>query len=275
MDEKEIIRKYISVENIYLPVLSNKEFLNFLSRFHALLPLEPVDQSPDANPAGPRHAPALWIDADHIQLLESLLLKLSDYSIEPRTYSETSSLQETDQKRTILLKALCERVSRAITLPLESEQEAGERLFPVIQSYRKTHLKPRNQKTEEITALLMDLEKPEYASAIETLRIRTHIDELRRQNETYIALLHQRDEESTRRYMKERSADLRTTLTDLYKEMRDYAFASNLLHETDESRLFLSSLNTLIEDVRTNYKRRGPRKPKKEKEPLDETEKQG
>ena len=27
MDEKEIIRKYISVENIYLPVLSNKEFL--------------------------------------------------------------------------------------------------------------------------------------------------------------------------------------------------------------------------------------------------------
>ena len=185
-------------------------------------------------------------DADHIQLLESLLLKLSDYSIEPRTYSETSSLQETDQKRTILLKALCERVSRAITLPLESEQEAGERLFPVIQSYRKTHLKPRNQKTEEITALLMDLEKPEYASAIETLRIRTHIDELRRQNETYIALLHQRDEESTRRYMK-----------------------------TDESRLFLSSLNTLIEDVRTNYKRRGPRKPKKEKEPLDETEKQG
>ena len=54
MDEKEIIRKYISVENIYLPVLSNKEFLNFLSRFHALLPLEPVDQSPDANP--PRSA---------------------------------------------------------------------------------------------------------------------------------------------------------------------------------------------------------------------------
>ena len=159
---------------------------------------------------------------------------------------------------------MCERVSRAITLPLESEQEAGERLFPVIQSYRKTHLKPRNQKTEEITALLLDLEKPEYASAIETLRIRTHIDELRRQNETYIALLHQRDEESPRRYMKERSADLRTTLTDLYKEMRDYAFASNLLHETDESRLFLSSLNTLIEDVRTNYKRRGPRKPKKE-----------
>ena len=46
---------------------------------------------------------------------------------------------------------------------------------------------------------------------------------------------------------------LRRQLTDLYREMADFAFATNLLHETEESLYFLSGLNGLIRDVETAY----------------------
>ena len=43
-------KKYIKVENIYLYILSNAEFINFMERFMALLPIEKDEESQDAVP---------------------------------------------------------------------------------------------------------------------------------------------------------------------------------------------------------------------------------
>ena len=43
-------KKYIKVENISLYLLSNAEFINFMERFMALLPVEKDEESKDAAP---------------------------------------------------------------------------------------------------------------------------------------------------------------------------------------------------------------------------------
>ena len=50
-----------------------------------------------------------------------------------------------------------------------------------------------------------------------------------------------------------KSDALRRQLMDLYREMADFAFATNLLHETEESLYFMAGLNGLIRDVETAY----------------------
>lgn len=50
-----------------------------------------------------------------------------------------------------------------------------------------------------------------------------------------------------------KSDTLRRQLVDLYREMADFAFATNLLHETEESLYFMAGLNGLIRDVETAY----------------------
>ena len=47
-------KKYIKVENISLPRLSHAEFINFMERFLALLPLEAEEAAEEGDPMGAR-----------------------------------------------------------------------------------------------------------------------------------------------------------------------------------------------------------------------------
>ena len=59
---------------------------------------------------------------------------------------------------------------------------------------------------------------------------------------------------------------LRKSLIELYREMMEFASATNLLHETEESVYFVSGINALIQDVKANYNLRISKGKKKEGE---------
>ena len=97
------------------------------------------------------------------------------------------------------------------------------------------------------------MNKPEIQDAITTLGLEDYIDELSTYNQQYEALVKGADVARAAANLGNKSDALRRQLMDLYREMADFAFATNLLHETEESLYFLSGLNGLIRDVETAY----------------------
>ena len=64
-------KKYIKVENIRLYLFSNAEFINFMERFMALLPIEKDEESQDA-------APKLSITAEQLAEGKAYLATMKD-----------------------------------------------------------------------------------------------------------------------------------------------------------------------------------------------------
>ena len=108
--------------------------------------------------------------------------------------------------------------------------------------------------------MLLDLRKPEFAEAVTTLGLTTYMNELERLNNLYEELVAKR---STARSAKNIGTDSRTVrqeMNSLYEDMNDLAFASNLLHGTDETAAFIRDVNTLIAETRTARNQRGSKK---------------
>lgn len=72
------------------------------------------------------------------------------------------------------------RISRAGTLPLEAERDAGKYLYKVIKPYIGIACLPVAQESAKIQGLLIDLRKDENISYVETLGLAAYLDELER-----------------------------------------------------------------------------------------------
>ena len=235
-------KKYIRVEEINLVRLANAEFMNFMERFLSLLPLE-AEGEPESGEMG---APKLSITAEQVTEAKGYLAQMNDLTRIPQMKAETKPKEEVDRKRDSLISLLFSRVKTSRSVPIEAESKAAEQLYIVISPYRGIGKLPYNQETEMIKGLLLDLRKFE-------------------------ALVKTADMKNSELGFNEQMRDLRVAMTDLYREMTDYAFATNLLNETEESLYFMSGLNALIHDVESIYKQRlNSRKKKEEEKPAGE-----
>ena len=262
-------KEYIKVESINLAKLSHAEFINFMERFLALLPLEAEEAAEEGNPMG---APKVGITAEQVTEAKTYLSEMNDLNRETRVKAETKSKAEIDRQRDALWTAIVQRILTSRNVPIQAESAAAEKLYIVVKPYTRMNRLPNNQQTETVKGLLTDLNKPEIQEAITTLGLENYIDELSTCNQLYEALVKGADVERAAANLGNKSDALRRQLTDLYREMADFAFATNLLHETEESIYFLSGLNGLIRDVETAYnlrdkaKHTSTTKPEKPKE---------
>lgn len=260
-------KKYIRVEEINLVRLANAEFMNFMERFLSLLPLE-AEGEPESGVMG---APKVGITAEMITEAKGYLAQMNDLTRIPQMKAETKPKEEVDRKRDSLISLLFSRVKTSRSVPIEAESKAAEQLYIVISPYRGIGKLPYNQETEMIKGLLLDLRKLENSEAVRTLGLDAYIDELDNCNKQFEALVKTADMKNSELGFNEQMRDLRVAMTDLYREMTDYAFATNLLNETEESLYFMSGLNALIHDVESIYKQRlNSRKKKEEEKPAGE-----
>lgn len=260
-------KKYIRVEEINLVRLANAEFMNFMERFLALLPLE-AEGEPESGEMG---APKVGITAEMITEAKGYLAQMNDLTRIPQMKAETKPKEEVDRKRDSLISLLFSRVKTSRSVPIEAESKAAEQLYIVISPYRGIGKLPYNQETEMIKGLLLDLRKLENSEAVRTLGLDAYVDELDNCNKQFEALVKTADMKNSELGFNEQMRDLRVAMTDLYHEMTDYAFATNLLNETEESLYFMSGLNALIHDVESIYKQRlNSRKKKEEEKPAGE-----
>mgnify|MGYP000972163513 FL=1 len=260
-------KKYIRVEEINLVRLANAEFMNFMERFLSLLPLE-AEGEPESGEMG---APKLSITAEQVTEAKGYLAQMNDLTRIPQMKAETKPKEEVDRKRDSLISLLFSRVKTSRSVPIEAESKAAEQLYIVISPYRGIGKLPYNQETEMIKGLLLDLRKLENSEAVRTLGLDAYIDELDNCNKQFEALVKTADMKNSELGFNEQMRDLRVAMTDLYREMTDYAFATNLLNETEESLYFMSGLNALIHDVESIYKQRlNSRKKKEEEKPAGE-----
>ena len=260
-------KKYIRVEEINLLRLANAEFMNFMERFLSLLPLE-AEGEPESGEMG---APKLSITAEQVTEAKGYLAQMNDLTRIPQMKAETKPKEEVDRKRDSLISLLFSRVKTSRSVPIEAESKAAEQLYIVISTYRGNGKMQYNQETEMIKGLLLDLRKLENSEAVRTLGLDAYVDELDNCNKQFEALVKTADMKNSELGFNEQMRDLRVAMTDLYREMTDYAFATNLLNETEESLYFMSGLNALIRDVESIYKQRlNSRKKKEEEKPAGE-----
>ena len=109
-------KNYIKVENIYLYDLANAEFINFMQRLRALLPIVKDEESRDA-------APALAITADQVAELDGYLQTMNDLTRESQVKAETKPKKEIDRLRDFLHH----RTGFALAFPASGRREQGGR----------------------------------------------------------------------------------------------------------------------------------------------------
>ncbi|MCI7707512.1 MAG: hypothetical protein MSS21_11185, partial [Parabacteroides sp.] len=78
-------KKYIKVESINLAKLSHAEFINFMERFLALLPLEAEEAAEEGDPMG---APKVGITAEQIEEAKTYLSEMNNLNRETRVKAE-------------------------------------------------------------------------------------------------------------------------------------------------------------------------------------------
>ena len=131
---------YTKVKNIMLYVLNNAEYLSFMNHVLDLANGNSGggdSESPDEISllTGSDGIPELGLTKEFLDTYEADLLAMADVVDESRTSQETEQMTLHDTNRDNLAIYIITRISRAGTLPLEAERDAGKYLYKVIKPY--------------------------------------------------------------------------------------------------------------------------------------------
>lgn len=242
-------KNYIQVENMTFLRLSNAEFISFMERFMALLPLEDDEE-------GGQHAPKLGITAELVAEGKAFLASMNDLTLKSQLKAETKPKKEIDRLRDRMLAYIIERIDFSRDALDAAVAAAAEKLYLVAKPYRGAGRLAYNQETVVIKGFLLDMNKTENVEAVTALGIENDLDTLQTYNDQFEALVKEADVKSSSLDMNEKMRDLRVQMGDWYQEVTSLAFASNVLNESEESLSFMTGLNAVIQDVKTLYKQR-------------------
>lgn len=260
---------FLKIKPARLYDYNNAEYLNFLRRLRALLPLENADDRPgelsllNDEPSG---APALGISAELVAGLDGYIAQLTELNNQSRISQETASLTQIDKERDNVAIYITNRIARASALPLQAERDAGVFLANVVKPYIGLARLPYNQETEAVRGLLVDLRKTENASAVETLALAPYMTELERLNNHYEEVVEARSANRLANAL-DNSKKIRTQADDLYEDMADLAYAWSLAHPSDEAAAFIRNLNALIDEMQVAVHLRAKGDKKKDDKP--------
>ena len=196
--------------------------------------------------------PELGLSEEFIAAYEADLLALADAVDESRAAVETSEMSTHEKNRDSLATYITTRVSRAGSLPLEAERDAGKALYRVMKPYIGIARLPVAQETAKIRGLLMDLRKEENAPYVATLGLEAYLAELESENEAYDALSQQRVN-SRAASQKESGAAIRERIDERYAELTLLAQSFAIAKPSDKGNTFIPALNQLIAETTAAY----------------------
>ena len=239
---------YTKIKTLPLSLFNNAEYLSFMN--HVL------DLANGNSGGGDSESP------DEISLLTG-----SDGIPELGLTKEFLDTYEAD----LLAIYIITRISRAGTLPLEAERDAGKFLYKVIKPYNGIARLPMAQETAKIKGLLLDLRKDENKPYVTTLGLDAYLAELEKENNAYDRLSQQRVQNRTTS-KKESGANLRKRIDVYYDDLTLLAQSHSVAKPSEKATAFIAALNQLIAETTAAYNQRmaSAKKPAPAPEPTPE-----
>ncbi len=245
---------YTRIKTLPLSIFNNAEYLTFMNHVIDLVKTDETDEgggSPGELSVAPA-VPELGLSEEFIAAYEADLLALADAVDESRAAAESDEMSVHEKNRDSLATYITTRVSRAGSLPLEAERDAGKALYRVVKPYIGIARLPVAQETAKIRGLLMDLRKEENAPYVATLGLEAYLAELESENEAYDALSQQRVN-SRAASQKESGAAIRERLDARYDELTLLAQSFAIAQPSDKGNAFIPALNQLIAETTAAY----------------------
>lgn len=257
---------YTKILTLPLTNLNNAEYLTYMNSVLNLLPPSSgrgeedrpgelsLDDEVQAN-----GSPDLGVTKEFVATFERDLMALADVVDESRAAQETAQAQVHEANRDSLSIYVTTRISRAASLPLEAERDAGKALYKVVKPYIGIARLPVAQETAKIQGLLLDLRKPENAEHVRTLGLDAYLAELEKENNAYIAVTSQRTQ-SRAASKKESGIVLRKRIGAQYDDLVMSAQSYNVVHPNENTQSFVKNLNQLIAETVAAFNSRSKRK---------------
>lgn len=252
---------YTKIKHIMLYDLNNAEYLSFLNSVLSLLPPpsddeddRPVIESLDEDVQA-KGSPDIGLSANFVQAFEKDVMLLADVVNESRIAQETEEAAVHEKNRDNLVIYITTRISRAGTLPLEAERDAGKFLYKVIKPYIGIARLPVAQESVQIQGLLIDLRKAENTTYVTTLGLDAYLAELEKENNAYIAITSTRTQNRAAN-KKESGAVIRARLDAQYDDLVMLAQSFSVAVPSATATSFVSNLNQLISETVTAFNQR-------------------
>lgn len=264
---------YTKINTLPLSLFNNAEYLSFMN--HVLHLAKGNNgggdsESPDELSllADSDGIPELGLTQEFLDTYEAYLLAMADAVDESRTSQETEQMARHDTNRDNLAIYVITRISRAGTLPLEAERDAGKYLYRIVKPYNGIARLPLAQETAKIKGLLMDLRKDENKPYVATLGLDAYLAELEKENNAFDQLSQQRVLARTAS-KKESATSLRKRINECYEDLTLLAQSHSVANPSEKATAFVSALNQLIAETTAAYRQRmaSAKKPKPAPEP--------
>ena len=243
---------YTKIKTLPLSLFNNAEYLSFMNHVLDLANGNSGggdSESPDEISllTGSDGIPELGLTKEFLDTYEADLLAMADVVDESRTSHDTN--------RDNLAIYIITRISRAGTLPLEAERDAGKYLYKIIKPYNGIARLPMAQETAKIKGLLLDLRKDENKPYVTTLGLDAYLAELEKENNAYDRLSQQRVQNRTTS-KKESGANLRKRIDVYYDDLTLLAQSYSVAKPSEKATAFIAALNQLIAETTAAYNQR-------------------
>lgn len=235
------MKNIIVLRNIQSNRLNNDEYINFIRNVEKLIQIATIEK--------------LSIEQqDFLEFQESIeqLLAIDKYNKENHLTEEIASLDKQRGELSLFLLSMC-RAERKN--PDTKRSNAASYLYKEIKSFSGIQNLPIGQQTSATERLLVLLSDSTNQSHITTLGLSDVVNKLSKVNKKFQEIAANRSESQ----LSKRKGSVRSVrkITDAqYQNLMAYAFATNILHETEESKNFVQRINKLISDVISSYKQR-------------------
>ena len=251
---------YTKIKTLPLSLFNNAEYLSFMNHVLDLANGNSGggdSESPDEISllTGSDGIPELGLTKEFLDTYEADLLAMADVVDESRTAQETEQMTLHETNRDNLTIYIITRISRAGTLPLEAERDAGKFLYKVIKPYNGIARLPMAQETAKIKGLLLDLRKDENKPYVTTLGLDAYLAELEKENNAYDRLSQQRVQNRTTS-KKESGANLRKRIDVYYDDLTLLAQSHSVAKPSEKATAFIAALNQLIAETTAAYNQR-------------------
>lgn len=264
--------KYLLVRAASLSEINNAEYLNYVKSVYSIIPADPELESAELSDerAASGGCAALGLSGEFLDELYENIEALADSVNESKASTETKEMVSSDKNRNAVAKYVLKHIETSAALPLPDMMNAGNTLLKYTKSYSGITFLPYGQKTVNIQGLIIDLRKPENASAIETLGLGTYLDQLETENNAFIEAAASRTKGRAAN-KKESGTVVRERLQAQMEDLKILAQSYNIVKPTDETTEFVKHLNQIIDETLTAFNMRKKRgSSSSEKDPGEE-----
>lgn len=245
---------YVKQKNPVLYRYTNGEFFEFMSGVLDDIPADKEEEEDgpsvhDLETRASLGASAISVSAE---LLDEFKARLTDLQILIRPIQgsvQTEQLAAADSERCKIANHLLTRIEAAASSPIEAEAEAGKLLENDFSSYDGIERLRLNDKSGVISGMVAKFALEKYSTAIQQLGIQPAITELDNQNQLYRTLASQRRDELRGSRPQATTKEIRAEVGELFEEIYDRAFATNLLDRSEEAKTFMHRVNDRIDEM--------------------------